>query len=90
MSKEERSMKNTRRALAFVALSATLAIPTLSEAAAQKTIAFMRGGPDPYYQYGMNAAQAAADKLGVKLVTYSANRVGASAKPGAVQSRRSC
>jgi ABC-type sugar transport system substrate-binding protein len=66
-------MKNTRRALAFVALSATLAIPTLSEAAAQKTIAFMRGGPDPYYQYGMNAAQAAADKLGVKLVTYTAN-----------------
>ena len=33
----------------------------------------MRGGPDPNYQYGMNAAQAAADKLGVKLVTYTAN-----------------
>jgi ribose transport system substrate-binding protein len=66
-------MKTTRRVLAFAALSATLAIPTISEAAAQKTIAFMRGGPDPYYQYGMNAAQAAADKLGVKLVTYTAN-----------------
>ncbi len=41
--------------------------------AADRTIAFMRGGPDPYYQYGLNAAQAAADQLGVKLVTYSAN-----------------
>lgn len=41
--------------------------------AAEQTIAFMRGGPDPYYQYGLNAAQAAADQLGVKLVTYTAN-----------------
>ena len=66
-------MKNTRRTVAFAALGVALAIPSLSDAAGQKTIAFMRGGPDPYYQYGMNAAQAAADKLGVKLVTYTAN-----------------
>jgi ribose transport system substrate-binding protein len=53
-----------------MALSATLAMPTFA-LAGQKTIAFLRGGPDPYYQYGMNAAQMAADQLGVKLVTYT-------------------
>jgi len=41
--------------------------------AQEKTIAFMRAGPDPYYQYGMNAAEVAAKELGIKLVTYSAN-----------------
>ncbi|MDQ0391974.1 sugar ABC transporter substrate-binding protein [Labrys monachus] len=64
-------MKKSTMALAAVALGALIA-PTFAQAA-EKTIAFMRGGPDPYYQYGMNAAQAAADKLGVKLVTYTAN-----------------
>jgi ribose transport system substrate-binding protein len=62
----------SRRALAILALGTAIAMPSLAQAA-EKTIAFMRGGPDPYYQYGMNAAQAAADKLGVKLVTYTAN-----------------
>ncbi len=45
----------------------------LAAQAQQKTIAFMRAGPDPYYQYGMNAAEVAAKDLGVNLVTYSAN-----------------
>src|ERR1700753_1175658 len=58
--------------LAALTLSVAFAAPSFAQAAG-KTIAFMRGGPDPYYQYGMNAAQAAADKLGVKLVTYTAN-----------------
>lgn len=53
-------------------LGSALAWPA-GASAAEKTIAFLRGGPDPYYQYGMNAAQAAADKLGVKLLTYTAN-----------------
>ncbi|WEK50796.1 MAG: sugar ABC transporter substrate-binding protein [Candidatus Kaistia colombiensis] len=65
-------MTITRRALALLALGTAFMVPSLSQAA-EKTIAFMRGGPDPYYQFGMNAAQAAADKLGVKLITYSAN-----------------
>jgi ribose transport system substrate-binding protein len=65
-------MMITRRALALLALGTALVAPGLAQAA-EKTIAFMRGGPDPYYQYGMNAAQAAADKLGVNLITYSAN-----------------
>jgi ribose transport system substrate-binding protein len=65
-------MNITRRAFALLALGTALVAPNLAQAA-DKTIAFMRGGPDPYYQYGMNAAQAAADKLGVKLVTYTAN-----------------
>ncbi len=65
-------MNKLKTSLGVLALGAALAMPTFAEAA-QKTIAFMRGGPDPYYQYGMNAAQAAADKLGVKLLTYTAN-----------------
>jgi ribose transport system substrate-binding protein len=65
-------MNITRRAFALLALGTALVAPNLAQAA-DKTIAFMRGGPDPYYQFGMNAAQAAADKLGVKLITYTAN-----------------
>lgn len=65
-------MSMTRRVFALLALGTALAAPGFAQAA-QKTIAFLRGGPDPYYQYGMNAAQAAADKLGVKLITYTAN-----------------
>lgn len=65
-------MKISRRNLGLLVLGVALAMPGMAQAA-EKTIAFMRGGPDPYYQYGMNAAQAAADKLGVKLVTYTAN-----------------
>lgn len=41
--------------------------------AADKNIAFMRAGPDPYYQFGMEAAQLAATDLGINLSTYSAN-----------------
>lgn len=65
-------MNVKQRTLVLLTLGAALAPPSFAEAAG-KTIAFMRGGPDPYYQYGMNAAQGAADKLGVKLVTYTAN-----------------
>lgn len=53
---------------------ATLAAALMSSVAiADTTIAFMRAGPDPFYQYGMEAAQTAADKLGIELVTYNAN-----------------
>lgn len=65
-------MRPVRRGLTILAVGAGIAVPMWAQAA-EKTIAFLRGGPDPYYQYGMNAAQAAADKLGVKLVTYTAN-----------------
>ena len=34
---------------------------------------FMRAGPDPYYQFGMEAAETAAKDLGVTLTTYNAN-----------------
>ena len=33
----------------------------------------MRAGPDPYYQFGMQAAELAAPDLGIKLTTYNAN-----------------
>ncbi|HET7411572.1 MAG TPA: sugar ABC transporter substrate-binding protein, partial [Pararhizobium sp.] len=66
-------MKISRRQFGLLTLGAALvATPGLAQAKG-KTIAFMRAGPDPYYQYGMKAAQAAADKLGIKLITYTAN-----------------
>jgi len=37
------------------------------------TIAFMRPGPDPYYQDGQNGAVMAAPNLGAKVVTYFSN-----------------
>ena len=54
-----------------LALAATL-LPTAA-LAAEKNIAFMRAGPDPYYQFGMQAAQLAAPDLGVNLSTYNSN-----------------
>jgi len=68
-------MSITRREFGLLTLGAALAAPNLARAAdgKGKTIAFMRAGPDPYYQYGMKAAQEAADKLGIKLITYAAN-----------------
>ncbi|HEY1940732.1 MAG TPA: sugar ABC transporter substrate-binding protein [Roseiarcus sp.] len=42
-------------------------------AASAKTFAFMRAGPDPFYQYGMEAVQLAAKDQGDQIVTYSAN-----------------
>ena len=51
---------------------AALLLPTLAHAEG-KTIAFMRAGPDPYYQFGMEAAETAAKDLGVTLTTYNAN-----------------
>lgn len=65
-------MKRISTSLAVLALAAGTIVPACAQAA-EKTIAFLRGGPDPYYQFGMNAAQTAADKLGVKLITYTAN-----------------
>jgi len=49
-----------------------LLLPAIAHAD-DKTIAFMRAGPDPYYQFGMEAAQTAAQDLGVTLTTYNAN-----------------
>jgi len=36
-------------------------------------IAFIRATGEPYYQYGSQAAEAAAKKLGVKMVVYTSN-----------------
>ncbi|HXT07614.1 MAG TPA: sugar ABC transporter substrate-binding protein [Roseiarcus sp.] len=69
-------MSITRRDFGLLTLGTALVAPSLVRAAGSgkmKTIAFMRGGPDPYYQFGMKAAEAAAEKLGVKLITYTAN-----------------
>ncbi len=57
-----------------ILLALALAALVAGQALAQNlTIAFMRAGPDPYYQYGMDAAAKAAKDLGIKLVTYTAN-----------------
>ncbi|MEJ2288335.1 MAG: sugar ABC transporter substrate-binding protein [Deinococcales bacterium] len=55
----------------LLALAALLTGTALAQA--NLTIAFMRAGPDPYYQYGMDAASMAANQLGIRLVTYTAN-----------------
>ena len=47
--------------------------PTPGSGAGQMTIAFMRAGPDPYYQYGENAAKVAAGMLGIQLLDYMSN-----------------
>lgn len=52
--------------------AAAVLLPSAADAQ-QKTIAFMRAGPDPYYQFGMQAAEAAATDLGVTLTTYTAD-----------------
>ena len=36
-------------------------------------IAFIRATGEPYYQYGSQAAEVAAKKLGVKMVVYTSN-----------------
>lgn len=56
----------------YALAAAALLLPVAAHADG-KTIAFMRAGPDPYYQYGMEAAQEAAKDLGVNLLTYNAN-----------------
>lgn len=56
-------------------LAAATSFTTLltSTAALAGTYAFMRAGPDPFYQYGMEAVQMAAKELGDEIVTYNAN-----------------
>jgi ribose transport system substrate-binding protein len=62
----------TSRTLKF--LAATSMAVLFGHAAAQaETFAFMRAGPDPFYQYGMQAVELAAAELGDKIVTYNAN-----------------
>jgi len=56
-----------------LALAAAIMLLPAAAGAQQKSIAFMRAGPDPYYQFGMEAAQTAAKDLGVDLATYNAN-----------------
>lgn len=56
-----------------LALAAAMMLLPAGAQAQQKSIAFMRAGPDPYYQFGMEAAQTAAKDLGVDLPTYNAN-----------------
>ena len=43
-------------------------LPAIAQAE-EKSIAFMRAVPDPYDQYGMDAAPVAAGALGVNLST---------------------
>lgn len=53
---------------------AAFAMPALAHTTqAQKTIAFLRPGPDPYYLAGLKGAQAAGKRLGYKVVDYFAN-----------------
>jgi ribose transport system substrate-binding protein len=68
----EEKMKITRLSgiIATTGAAALLAIATQAQAT---TVAFMRAGPDPFYQYGMKAVQMAAKDLGTDVVTYSAN-----------------
>lgn len=62
-------MKKLTLKIALTAATTLMSTATFAE----ETIAFMRAGSDPYYQYGMEAAQIAADKLGIELLTYNAN-----------------
>ena len=67
-------MSKVRLSLIIAAAGAILASGMAqAEAKDAKTIAFMRAGPDPYYQYGMQAVEMAGKDLGVAVVTYSAN-----------------
>ncbi|MCE7029663.1 sugar ABC transporter substrate-binding protein [Jiella avicenniae] len=61
-----------KRYLTKLAL-ATSAAALIGSAAHADTYAFMRAGPDPFYQYGMEAVQMAAEQLGDEIVTYNAN-----------------
>lgn len=61
-----------RRTLKLAAATSIAAVMT-STAVYAETFAFMRAGPDPFYQYGMEAAQMAAKELGDEIVTYNAN-----------------
>ncbi|HET7412521.1 MAG TPA: sugar ABC transporter substrate-binding protein [Pararhizobium sp.] len=56
-----------------IAAAGAAALLTIAAQAQATTIAFMRAGPDPFYQYGMKAAEMAAKDLGVDMVTYAAN-----------------
>jgi ABC-type sugar transport system substrate-binding protein len=65
--------RNMARLKLWLAAAATIVLAANAAEAQQKTIAFMRAGPDPYYQFGMEAAEVAAKELGVNLTTYTAN-----------------
>ncbi len=55
----------------FVAsVGATGSVTAQHANAGKGTIAFLRSGPDLYYQYGLNGAEAAAKQLGYKVVDY--------------------
>jgi len=43
---------------------------TQASAASKGTIAFLLSGPDLYYQYGLKGAEAAAARLGYKVIAY--------------------
>lgn len=62
-------MKNTFK---LIAATSVVALLTATSSYAG-TFAFMRAGPDPFYQYGMEAVQLAAKELGDEIVTYNAN-----------------
>ena len=57
-------------ALTLALASSAIAMATAADAG---TFAFMRAGPDPFYQYGMEAVEEAAKTLGDEIVTYNAN-----------------
>ncbi|MET3600666.1 sugar ABC transporter substrate-binding protein [Martelella mangrovi] len=56
-----------------LAIATSVAALTVASNANAETFAFMRAGPDPFYQYGMEAVQMAGDALGDDIVTYNAN-----------------
>jgi ribose transport system substrate-binding protein len=59
--------------LLFSSLPGAFAADATPAAGKTLTIAFMRPGPDPYYQDGQNGAVMAAPSLGAKVVTYFSN-----------------
>jgi len=56
----------------FVApLGLTASVSAQPAKASKGTIAFLRSGPDLYYQYGLSGAEAAAKRLGYKVTDYT-------------------
>jgi ribose transport system substrate-binding protein len=76
--REKGSMDRSVRIVGFLAIAATLAAAVAcgqssggaGGAQSKGTIAFLLSGPDLYYQYGLQGAQAAAKRLGYDIKVY--------------------
>jgi ABC-type sugar transport system substrate-binding protein len=76
--RREHVAKTLRFAISLAALAGmvvsslglTASVSAHQASASKGTIAFLRSGPDLYYQYGLNGAEAAAARLGYKVVDF--------------------